>query len=173
YSKNSLVFAYRTEVKDCLPAGDSVLARNGAFPLCFRRRFGAIIRPQRAGGLIMHRIHALSRRALLQGTGAVALVTSMRDARAAAPGSIITMLSTYMAEAANRKLPDAVVEKSKQMILDTLAAMISGSQLPPGKIALAFARGSQGEKTATIAASNLLCGPIEAALVNGMLAHSD
>ena len=32
------------------------------------------------------------------------------------------------------------------MILDTLAAMISGSQLPPGKFALGFARGYQGDK---------------------------
>lgn len=121
----------------------------------------------------MNGIHPLSRRALLQGTGAAAVVSSIGQARAAAPESVITTLSTYMADAANRKLPDAVVEKSKQMILDTLAAMISGSQLPPGKVALGFARGSQGDKTATIAASNLLCGPIEAALVNGMLAHSD
>ena len=51
--------------------------------------------------------------------------------------------------------------------------MISGSQLPPGKFALGFARLYQGDKVATIPASNLLCGPIEAALVNGMLAHSD
>src|SRR5437868_10061174 len=121
----------------------------------------------------MHRIQPLSRRALLQGGGALAFLTFVQAARAAAPGSVMTVLSTYMGEAANHKLPAPVVEKSKQMILDTLAAMISGSQLPPGKIALGFARGSQGEKTATIAASNLLCGPIEAALVNGMLAHSD
>jgi len=45
--------------------------------------------------------------------------------------------------------------------------------LPPGKFAIQFARAYKGEKIATIAASNLLCGPIEAALVNGMLAHSD
>src|SRR5205814_1480817 len=89
------------------------------------------------------------------------------------PGKLMTTLSTYMAEAANKKLPDAVLEKSKQMILDTLAAMISGAQLPPGKFALGFARGYQGDKVATIPASNVLCGPIEAAMVNGMLAHSD
>src|SRR5256885_8257600 len=78
-----------------------------------------------------------------------------------------------MAEAANKKLPDAVQEKSKQMILDTLAAMISGAQLPPGKFAIQFARAYKGERISTVAASNVLCGPIEAAMVNGMLAHSD
>ena len=30
-----------------------------------------------------------------------------------------------------------------------------------------------GEKTATIVGTNILCGPIEAALANGVLAHSD
>ena len=117
---------------------------------------------------------ALSRRSLLQsaGTAAIASVMSSRAA-AAAPAAVMATLSAYMAQAGNRELPGNVAEKSKQMILDTLAAMISGSQLPPGKVAIGFARASQGEKTAAIAASNLFCGPIEAALVNGMLAHSD
>src|SRR5258705_13771120 len=119
---------------------------------------------------------SFTRRGLLKAGGTMAAVAAIpvrARAAAAPPGKLITTLSTYMAEAANKKLPDAVQEKSKQMILDTLAAMISGSQLPPGKFALGFARLYQGDKVATIPASNLLCGPIEAALVNGMLAHSD
>jgi 2-methylcitrate dehydratase PrpD len=59
------------------------------------------------------------------------------------------------------------------MILDTLAAMISGSELPPGRFAINFARAYKGNPIATVAGSNVLCGPIEAALSNGMLAHSD
>jgi 2-methylcitrate dehydratase PrpD len=115
-----------------------------------------------------------SRRLLLEsGAGAAASLAMFTRARAAATNKVMATLSSYMAEAGTHKLPDAVTEKAKQMILDTLAAMISGSQLPPGKVAIGFARNSQGEKTATIAASNLLCGPVEAALVNGMLAHSD
>src|SRR5712671_4260242 len=86
---------------------------------------------------------------------------------------LMTTLSTYMAEAARRPLPDAVVEKTKHMILDTLAAAISGSELPPGKFAINFARTYGGEKVATVAGSTVVCGPIEAALANGMLAHSD
>jgi 2-methylcitrate dehydratase PrpD len=85
----------------------------------------------------------------------------------------MTRLSTYMAEAANRALPAEVLEKTKHHILDTLAAMISGTTLAPGRVALAFARAHGGEKVATVAGSNLLMGAIEAALVNGMLAHSD
>jgi 2-methylcitrate dehydratase PrpD len=121
----------------------------------------------------------LSRRALLKSTGIFAILgsgmsTTFSQSRpAAASGEIMSTISAYMAQAATHQLPDAVIEKTKHAILDTLAAMISGSELPPGKFAIQFARAYKGEKIATIAASNLLCGPIEAALVNGMLAHSD
>jgi 2-methylcitrate dehydratase PrpD len=86
---------------------------------------------------------------------------------------LMTTLSGYMAAAAGRSLPEPVVEKTKHIILDTLAAMISGSELPPGKFAINFARLYKGEHGSTVVASNILCGPIEAALCNGMLAHSD
>ena len=86
---------------------------------------------------------------------------------------IMTRLSAFMSEAAARKLPDEVVEKTKHLILDTLAAMISGSELPPGRFAINFARAYKGDRIATVAGSNVVCGPIEAALANGMLAHSD
>jgi 2-methylcitrate dehydratase PrpD len=85
----------------------------------------------------------------------------------------MSTLSTYMSEAGTRKLPEEIVEKTKQAILDTVTAMISGAELPPGQFAIKFARAYKGEKIATVAASNVVCGPIEAALANGMLAHSD
>ena len=85
----------------------------------------------------------------------------------------MTTLSSYMSDAANRTLPQEAVEKTKHVIIDTLAAMISGSQLPPGKFALKFAGLYKGQSVATVAGSTILCGPIEAALVNGLLAHSD
>ncbi len=89
------------------------------------------------------------------------------------PSPVIVKLGNYMAEAAGRALPDEVIEKTKHHILDTLAAMVSGTELPPGKVALAMAKAHTGEKTATVVGTNILCGPIEAAMVNGMLAHSD
>src|SRR5207302_206228 len=55
----------------------------------------------------------------------------------------------------------------------TFAAMISGSNLVPGQRALQFARAYGGKEICTVVASNILCGPIEAALTNGMLAHAD
>jgi 2-methylcitrate dehydratase PrpD len=82
-------------------------------------------------------------------------------------------LSAYMGEARYRVLPDEVVEKTKQHVLDTLAAMISGSELPPGRTALDFARSYGGREVATVIASNFRCGPIEAAMTNGVLAHAD
>jgi 2-methylcitrate dehydratase PrpD len=78
-----------------------------------------------------------------------------------------------MAQARSRPLPPEVIESAKEHILDTLAAMVSGTELPPAKVALNFARLYGGQKTATVVGSDLLCGPIEAAFTNGMLAHSD
>ncbi len=82
-------------------------------------------------------------------------------------------LSTYMSEAASRALPSAVAEQTKIHVLDTLAAMVSGSGLPAGRQAMQFARAMGGENTATIVAANLLRGPIEAAIVNGAFAQAD
>jgi 2-methylcitrate dehydratase PrpD len=86
---------------------------------------------------------------------------------------IITTLSNYMADARDRALPDDVVEKVKHHVLDTLGAMISGADLPPGVAAIRFARSYGGKPVSTVAGSNIVCGSIEAALTNGMLAHSD
>jgi 2-methylcitrate dehydratase PrpD len=82
-------------------------------------------------------------------------------------------LSSYMAAARDRGLPPDVVEKAKHHILDTFAAMVSGSELPPGRAALALARAQAGRPVATVVGSTVVTGPIDAALVNGVLAHSD
>ena len=86
---------------------------------------------------------------------------------------ITQQLSAYMAAAATRSLPEEVSENAKRHILDTFAAMISGSALVPGRGALEFARSYGGKPVATVVASNIVCGPIEAAFANGVLAHSD
>src|SRR5258708_34684882 len=117
-------------------------------------------------------MNKITRRQAMQ--TALAAATPYRALAAELTASpLITTLSNYMAAAAGRALPEPVVEKTKHIILDTLAAMISGSELPPGKFAINFARLYKGEKISTVVASNILCGPIEAALCNGMLAHSD
>src|SRR5882724_11851754 len=95
------------------------------------------------------------------------------DQPANAISPIMQQLSAYMSTASARALPEEVVEKAKQHILDTFAAMISGSSLPPGRAALEFARAYGGKEIATVVASKIVYGPIEAAFANGVLAHSD
>ena len=51
--------------------------------------------------------------------------------------------------------------------------MVSGAELAPGRFAIYFARAHSAEKIATVAASDVVCGAIEAAFANAMLAHSD
>ena len=91
----------------------------------------------------------------------------------AAISPVMEKLSAHMAEARNRALPANVMRETEHHILDTIAAMVSGSELPPGRLAIEFARTYGGEKIATVVASKIRCGPIEAALANGQLAHSD
>ena len=117
---------------------------------------------------------SVTRRGVLQAGGAMAATALPHAVKAAQPiGPVMAALSDYMAAARNRALPDAVIEKTKHHILDTLAAMISGVELAPGHAALKFARSYGGDKIATVVASDIACGPIEAALANGVLAHAD
>jgi len=116
----------------------------------------------------------VTRRDVLQGGGAIATAALPGLAQGAQPvGPAMAALSTYMSGARERALPDAVVEKTKHHVLDTLAAMISGAELLPGQAAIRFARGYGGERIATVVGCDVLCGPIEAALANGVLAHAD
>src|SRR5689334_13848515 len=49
---------------------------------------------------------------------------------------IIESLSDYMLAARQRKLPPEVIQKGKSHLLDSLAAIVSGSTLKPGKLGL-------------------------------------
>jgi 2-methylcitrate dehydratase PrpD len=82
-------------------------------------------------------------------------------------------LSAYMSAAATRPLPADVVEHAKHHLLDTLAAMISGSELPPGQAAQRYIRAHGGKGSATIAGTALTASATDAALANGMMAHAD
>jgi 2-methylcitrate dehydratase PrpD len=125
----------------------------------------------------------LTRRDLLQRAAwvlpATAFLSKFDALAAVATGApdvspVMLKLSTYMAEARNTELPEKVVQDAKHHILDTIAAMVSGSELPPGRDAIKFARTyGGGQKVATVVASKILCGPIDAAFANGELAHSD
>ena len=75
--------------------------------------------------------------------------------RAEPPGPVMATLSAYMAAAAARTLPAEVVEATKHHILDTFAAMVSGSELPPGRAAIALARAVTGGTIGTVAGSRV------------------
>jgi 2-methylcitrate dehydratase PrpD len=82
-------------------------------------------------------------------------------------------LVRYMQAARTRPLPPEVIERAKHHILDTIAAMVSGSDLEPGKLAIGYIRGVGGPPDATVAGSNIRTSVVNAALANGMLAHAD
>jgi len=111
--------------------------------------------------------------AVFPSSSTIGLHSMGQDKSAKFPGPVMGPLSAYMSDAANHPLPEEITEKAKHHILDTLAAMISGSTLLPGKRALEFARNYSGDETCTVVASKLSRGAIEAAMTNGMLAHSD
>src|ERR1051325_10372006 len=86
---------------------------------------------------------------------------------------IIDSLVEYMLAARSAKLPDIVIQRGKSHLLDTLAAIVSGSTLKPGKLGLQHAReqGAQGE--CSVLGTNLKTAPIIAAFANGMSGHAD
>src|ERR1700721_2123475 len=110
----------------------------------------------------------ISRRSFVMAAAALPL-----GAASVPPSPTRTRVSSYMREAGSQPLPEAALEKTKQHILDTFAAMVSGAELAPGRFAIKFAREHSAEKVATVAASDVVCGAIEAAFANAMLAHSD
>jgi 2-methylcitrate dehydratase PrpD len=95
----------------------------------------------------------------------------------------MTVLSEYMSASRQRSLPADVAEHAKHHLLDTIAAMISGSRLTPGEAAQRYIRdvAAQDRLTTdlmttgdlTIVATTLRAPPIDAALANGVMAHAD
>src|SRR6202012_4680198 len=82
-------------------------------------------------------------------------------------------LSAFMSAAQSRPLPEDVAEQAKYHLLDTLAAIVSGSELPPGQAAQRYIREHSGTGPTTVIATSLTTPPIDAALANGMMAHAD
>ena len=82
-------------------------------------------------------------------------------------------LATYVSRAGKKPLPKPVVEKTKHHVLDTIAAMVSGSRLPPGEKAISFIKTQGGTAEATVIGSRVVTSAVNAAHANGMLAHAD
>ena len=86
---------------------------------------------------------------------------------------VTTALSDYVANTLDRDMPPEVVAKTKLHTLDTIAAMVSGSRLKAGEMAARYVDSLGGKPQATVVGTSILTSTVNAALANGMAAHSD
>ncbi len=86
---------------------------------------------------------------------------------------IIAVLSGYISGAVERKLPPEVSEKTKHHVLDTLAAVVSGSRLPPAVPVLRYVDSLGGTEEALVCGTSTVTTAVNAAMANAMLAHAD
>ena len=82
-------------------------------------------------------------------------------------------LSAYIAKAPQRKLPATVRDRAKIHLVDTFAAMISGSRLLPGERAIAYVKSLGGREESAVIGTRIVTSPASAALANGMFGHAD
>jgi 2-methylcitrate dehydratase PrpD len=131
----------------------------------------------------------LTRRLLLQGAGGLAMASALpagaaraatravaqapAQAPAAAPADLTGQLARYMVAAREQGLPPRVLLDAKHRVLDALGAMVSGSQLRAGEMAIRFVRAQGGVAEASVLATSIKTSAINAALANGMFAHAD
>ena len=120
----------------------------------------------------------LTRRSILKQAATVSALPFF-NAAAQSPGGIpnlgetMRVLSDHMAQAAVSALPADVVEHAKQHILDTLAAIVSGGKLEPGKAAYRYLQQHVAAGKCSVIGSKRTAGPIDAALAHGVMAHAD
>jgi len=86
---------------------------------------------------------------------------------------LMNKVAGYIAGASRRALPAKVQEKTKHHLLDTLAAIVSGSRLYPGQKALSYIETQGGTPEALVLGTRILTSAVNAALANGMCAHAD
>lgn len=82
-------------------------------------------------------------------------------------------LSAYISDACNHAVPAEVARKAKHHILDTIAAMLSGTELLPGRLADKYAARLEGPREANVLGSGRQIGFTAAAFINGLLAHAN
>ena len=78
-----------------------------------------------------------------------------------------------MAGARTRALSERVVIATKQRIVDTLAAIVSGARLLPGQVAIDYVRALGGTAEACVATTSIVATAVNAAFANAMCAHAD
>jgi 2-methylcitrate dehydratase PrpD len=86
---------------------------------------------------------------------------------------IISPLSSYISTCGVAELPSEVINKAKHHILDTLGAIIYGSRLKPGQLAINYTKTQSGIEEAQVAATQIVTSATNAAFANGIMAHAD
>jgi 2-methylcitrate dehydratase PrpD len=97
----------------------------------------------------------------------------MKKRKAPEVSAVMREVATYISRAVRKPLPKAVVEKTKHHVLDTIAAMVSGSRLLPGRKAISYVKTLGGTGDACVIGARFATTAEHAALTNGMLAHAD
>jgi 2-methylcitrate dehydratase PrpD len=82
-------------------------------------------------------------------------------------------IAEYISVALNRPLPTEVHLKTKFHLMDTLAAIVTGSELKPGKAAINYILSQGGTPESSVACTSIKTTATNAAMVNAMLAHSN
>ena len=100
-------------------------------------------------------------------------MSASRRRQTPAVSATTTKLAAWIAGAARKPTPAKVTEKTRHHVLDTIAAMVSGAALPPGKMAVSYAATLGGHPEATVVGSRVVTNAVNAAMANGMLAHAD
>ena len=98
---------------------------------------------------------------------------NLRRRPRSAAADLTGQLARYMVEARDRTLPPNVALEGKHHILDTLGAMVSGSRLKPGEMAIAYVRAQGGVPESSVIGTNIKTSAVNAALANGMCGHAD
>ncbi|MGY4290065.1 2-methylcitrate dehydratase PrpD [Bradyrhizobium sp. LM2.7] len=114
-----------------------------------------------------------SRRRFLQTAATAAAVTATCGRAWAAGPGVTERLARYMVAARDQELPEQVVLQCKHRILDTFGAMVSGSRMKPGEMALTYVRSLGGDAQASVVGSDFRTTAVNAALANAMCAHAD
>ena len=116
----------------------------------------------------------VTRRRVLQYAGAVAaMAVSPMRLVAAEDADITGRLARYMNAARDNALPEQVVVECKHRILDTFGAMVSGSRMRPGELAVKYVQELGGTPQASVIGARFRTTTVNAALANAMCAHSD
>jgi 2-methylcitrate dehydratase PrpD len=99
-------------------------------------------------------------------------VAGRADDTTSSPG-LTRRIADYAIAAAGAPLPEPVVEKAKHHVLDTIAAMVCGAALAPGRLARDYVRSLGGQEEASVVGAAFLTSAVNAALANAMAAHAD